>query len=552
MIIPSGFSCLALVLGTSMAPTQVTSQSIMPWDWSQGQWIDNTETMARFASYWVPQIGGVLSFTLSVVWPEGEKDDSWSQMFTQVKSLIDEKIVENNQATLNGKIEAIHLNIKDYVNAVSDKARGEWMTQTISACQDAYATITNWDEKQYVPWMVQLSSLHLQVLRERYLFGEQFYGQKNDFWKTDLQAHYDTYTKWFEDWFPQWEDWRLGKIHGSSEKQGIEVKDRLTGTKVSICWTPTSKLSCSKSAPEPDSDGHGNKITTGQMKDGTVQVMKRELRAQMLSTVTPTFHLWCFLPWLVEEYGAYGPPILPSYLPEEIKLGPYASWGGHIVGLDHHSWTTQDEPGMAISASGGSWNSVDRFQINYMGHNGDAVQKTGGKDYFVNFDAKAGHDGSYLQGMLIDFWYYQAASILGKFSLYINPNNGEDVIEWAVPKGKSGQGTVNITMGPWYQVTTVAQLKGRGPSKTFGTIAMEVTMMHNHTAKAKYDPASRRLAGHVVQYASGKLMMTISVFVGVSALVLVVFRVGLYSAWWSERTTVLRTPDNEDPESARE
>merc|ERR1712217_607407 len=216
---------------------------------------------------------------------------------------------------------------------------------------------------------------------------------------------------------------------------------------------------------------------------GTISAMETEASTQMIATIAPTFYLWKYLPWLVDEYGSDGPPIIPSFAAGEHTMGPYASWGNHLVGLDR-SMDIWDQPGVATNSSAWDYGCVGQFQINYVGHAGKFLNiPKNGQYNSVVFNSYAGPQ-SYLQGIDVDFWYFSGAGVAGKIHMYINRNEGRlnNTAVWFVNGYESG-GHINLTMGPRWQMVALGQTLKKGASPNGdGIISIAAKFMYNYTA----------------------------------------------------------------------
>jgi len=144
-----------------------------------------------------------------------------------------------------------------------------------------------------------------------------------------------------------------------------------------------------------------------------------------------------------------------------------------------------DQPGIAVNSSEWDYGQVGQFQINYIGHQGKYLNiRKQGQHSSVVFESFAGPK-AYLQGLFCTFWFWSGAGVVGKFDMYINRGEGDlnNTAVWFVNGYGGCCGSVNLTMGPRWQMVALGQGLGKSASPNGdGIITIAAKFMYNYTA----------------------------------------------------------------------
>eukprot|EP01084_Bolivina_argentea_P010455 19470_1 len=453
--------------------------SILPWDWNSVEWNNNLRSAAvLITSQLNPDdipIGTVVSIIISIIWPEESSDNGiWDQMSIEMKAIV-------NQAILTDKLEDFNadlLDIQDAMNeynyslAAKDLVNANaHLNHALDSCDDLKNHVNlsqaNNDYLQLFSVMVPLASLHLSNLREQYVYGYKLNdGIIDPQWKIELNDTYYYYKNWFEWYYPSWYKMRSNSISVSYDKNTYTAHDSLSGVTL-----------------KQNTHDMNNEALIKTIAVGSKDAMLNEARGYMFALLTSTFYIHHYVPWLSNTTTSNKSAIIPNFANESIRLGPYAYWNvknsnsDPICGqTDARPDTTArfqvDEPGIIKAVTGKYYNSFDKLQLIYTTHDGKYTGDGGGKP----FSWPINYENNYITSMWIKFGNPTAIpGIMTAISVgYNNYTISGQIGNLGGWKGAS----TNVTIGNEWQLVSIAQLGGMGPSQTDGTGAIYFDFMH--------------------------------------------------------------------------
>jgi len=349
---------------TSTCKSKSTCTDLVSVKISRSQWKTLIQWFITSISTELPEVGKSVNLLISLFWPEGCKPDIFETIKSQVEELVDTKIFDFELKTLQGEINGIQLDLSSY-NASLMHEKGTYLTAILTKCNSLFSRIEISDNRhQLVPVLVTLGMIHLNMLRERSLFGKRIFGEDNQqVWDGELKRLVDQYQKTLKQLYLEWIKWRKAKILTFSRPsktppmpmgdhaEGI-VTDTLTNRK--IAWQDW-----------------------GNQKDifaPAVLIQKQSwfsvANSDYFSIYSKSFNFPKFIP-LQEQR----PPTIPTEF-EILEVGPLY-WDDPKGDSDHSnrpkSPTNWDEPGTIAGILIREYNTIDGLQIKYNDHDGNFV-----------------------------------------------------------------------------------------------------------------------------------------------------------------------------------
>lgn len=162
----------------------------------------------------IPVVGGAIKVLLEIVWPT-KKISIWDSLKDQVSHLVDEKILQKELEERKSELDGLKSSMENYLNSkLSEK--GVWLGAMLTNSNIIFEKLTKSSNKIHlIPLIVIHAHLHLILLRERLLFGEEIFHEDNqEEWEKNLNDVYNKYNKFFQTStvFYDWKKWREEKI----------------------------------------------------------------------------------------------------------------------------------------------------------------------------------------------------------------------------------------------------------------------------------------------------------------------------------------------------
>ncbi|MFC5699994.1 insecticidal delta-endotoxin Cry8Ea1 family protein [Cohnella faecalis] len=399
----------------------------------------------------IPAIGGAISLLLKIFWP-ASSENIWDAIKDQVKSLVDEAILNKEMEERNAELNGLRDTMTHYTAAKSNE-KGALMANLIGKTDDLYEKLTKSSNQIHlIPFTVAASQLHLIILRERLEHGIEMYKEDNtQQWEEELKTMYNNYFEFFKKIYPQWLSWRSSKIvvNCYTDKNPTtippffywtshgEVSDQITGEHLSFSkdWLDSAEYF------RPACNAHAER-------------MRNQAIAQMAGTLTTTFGLHRYLKGREND-----PPIVDENL-KVIYQGPY---GGSKLDVT-------DQPGKIIEINVREWNSIDCIQFIYSDHQGHSIGNPGGGAPH-SFSAT---DSKYFNGIKMKF----DKGVMCQIELVYSDGTSSGPL--GNRGGWSGQ-DYDSTVDSAYRLSGGSFTKGNGPSGTVGPSAIRLEYRHHST-----------------------------------------------------------------------
>lgn len=166
------------------------------------------------ASSKIPVVGGAIKVLLETIWPT-KKLSIWESLKDQVSHLVDEKILQKELEERKSDLDGLKSSMESYLNAKPSE-QGVWLGAMLTNANIIFEKLTKSSNNIHlIPLIVVHAHLHLILLRERLLFGQEIFKEDNhDEWEKDLINTYAKYNKFFQTStvFYDWKKWREGQI----------------------------------------------------------------------------------------------------------------------------------------------------------------------------------------------------------------------------------------------------------------------------------------------------------------------------------------------------
>lgn len=90
--------------------------------------------MAKSATFFVPELGGLINMVLNVIWPSDE--DTFSKIKAQIEALVNEKIDQSTWSNLQALISELHTKVSYYTQYINDG--------NFEMAMDIYTSLSPW------------------------------------------------------------------------------------------------------------------------------------------------------------------------------------------------------------------------------------------------------------------------------------------------------------------------------------------------------------------------------------------------------------------------
>lgn len=401
----------------------------------------------------IPEVGSLVAFILGKVWPSNEPS-IWDQISGQVKSLVDQEIVDLEMSLNRASINSLKDSLDDYNNAIGTQ-RGPALQTAIGKAEGIYETLTcSTNNIQFIPMVVTVSHLHLGLLAEQEAHGKEIFGEgENPKWKQELTDWSGKYTDFFRGIYPQWLTWRQSKIttdHGKTYNPPLG-------------FTSWSKASDSLSGDTINyEEGMDSADDFGAAAEAAALRMKNRAIADMAGALASSFLINVYDPKTRND-----PPIVDPTL-AVLTLGPFCSAS---LGLDRRgnvSINNTDAPyGQVTSITVREYNAIDGFQLHYLGRDGYFCgSRTGGEPHEPGPGTgvhMTGICGGFAKGLM--FWV----------NIYFSDGGNSGVL--GNRAGWSGT-SFNAVFDSAYEIVSAGYAEGSGPGGTSGVGLIMLTARH--------------------------------------------------------------------------
>lgn len=166
------------------------------------------------ASSKIPVVGGAIKVLLEAIWPT-KKLSIWESLKDQVSHLVDEKILQKELEERKSELDGLKSSMESYLNAKPSE-QAVWLGAMLTTSNIIFEKLTKSSNKIHlIPLIVVHAHLHLILLRERVLFGQEIFKEDNhEEWEKELISTYTKYNRFFQasTLFYDWKKWREEQI----------------------------------------------------------------------------------------------------------------------------------------------------------------------------------------------------------------------------------------------------------------------------------------------------------------------------------------------------
>ncbi|WP_413364820.1 insecticidal delta-endotoxin Cry8Ea1 family protein [Lysinibacillus sp. 3P01SB] len=166
------------------------------------------------ASSKIPVVGGAIKVLLEAIWPT-KKLSIWESLKDQFSHLVDERILQKELEERKSELDGLKSSMESYLNAKPSE-QAVWLGAMLTTSNIIFEKLTKSSNKIHlIPLIVVHAHLHLILLRERVLFGQEIFKEDNhEEWEKELISTYSKYNKFFQTstLFYDWKKWREEQI----------------------------------------------------------------------------------------------------------------------------------------------------------------------------------------------------------------------------------------------------------------------------------------------------------------------------------------------------
>ncbi|WP_233220388.1 insecticidal delta-endotoxin Cry8Ea1 family protein [Photobacterium sp. GB-50] len=185
-------------------------------DFSGSDVIEIFKSSLGFALNFIPEVGGVVSFLVRLLWPS-PKEDVWGKIKDKVEELIDEKLDDEVFSRVSTIVAGMNLSLKKYLTLVKGASPEEITSLIVTLNDDFIREGPEFQQKGYeyilCPLFGVFASLHMTFLRDVLLHH-----------KDNLSKHmYDSLKSEMKEYKKQYSDYLKQTIKNQRE---VLEKDR--------------------------------------------------------------------------------------------------------------------------------------------------------------------------------------------------------------------------------------------------------------------------------------------------------------------------------------
>ncbi|WP_258179916.1 insecticidal delta-endotoxin Cry8Ea1 family protein [Photobacterium angustum] len=171
-------------------------------DFSGSDVIEIFKNSLGFALNFIPEVGGVVSFLVRLLWPS-PKEDVWGKIKDKVEELIDEKLDEEVFSRLSTVVAGMNLSLKNYLKFVKGGSPEEIASLIIAINNDFIREGPEFQQKGYeyvlFPLYGVFASLHMTFLRDVLLHHKDILSQNTyDLLKSEMKNYKKQYSDYFK------------------------------------------------------------------------------------------------------------------------------------------------------------------------------------------------------------------------------------------------------------------------------------------------------------------------------------------------------------------
>jgi len=408
-------------------------------------------------------MAAAIGVMIEVFWPPDD-EDVWAKIEDQVQDLVNKALLEKELEDRQGDINAILADMHQYVEALGHE-KSYWMNSILAKCIDTNEHIKIHPESHphTIGITITLAYIHLNMLRERLLYGKFMYNEDNsEFWRQDLEYQVADYQNYLSTAYKEWRDWRNGEIEANSWSTGFIIAD---------CYGETKDKETGENVKYHQSGCSLDSYFEDDVKR-TKTYMFNELRGKFMRQLyQASFELIRFIPGMenhleyalpddrILEFGPYTPYVLQYLKDHQEHEGRY-SYSPHWDESNNNVLTQ-------ISVSEGNY--IDGLQFTYEDFEGHLMGKLRGSPLEFVFDGKNvtllnvtmgyGSENGYYQwsdnGLVeMQLWFSDGTTSGPLGNHGGNTNLNKAMAGNISPRFKctnvGGRGTVGVTVGTMY------------------------------------------------------------------------------------------------------
>jgi hypothetical protein len=125
----------------------------------------------------IPEVGGLLSALVSILWPQSQ-EDIWGEIKAQVEQLVDQQIAAEVYQQVQEDLQGLQNVMGRYQQALGTNDLEDIVTEWDNADDAFLNALPHFQEQQYqvqlLPLFAQFANLHLSLLRDGVQFGESW------------------------------------------------------------------------------------------------------------------------------------------------------------------------------------------------------------------------------------------------------------------------------------------------------------------------------------------------------------------------------------------
>mmetsp|Transcript_8961 Transcript_8961/g.24846 ORF Transcript_8961/g.24846 Transcript_8961/m.24846 type:complete len:545 (+) Transcript_8961:122-1756(+) len=455
-------------------------QMISPWDWSGVQWSENLETITTaLGSALFPEFGAAFSVA-GAIWTIVDnsidnQENFISKLMKIIYAIIEQELDSVEEGQINSYMDTAADNLNLFASATVDRC--QFLEGALNSVDQAKNAIMEYpgNERVFAPYLLQVGSLHLSVLRDMILNGTDpsvccdYDAQTGECggnaaaYASQQQSLYTFYYTNIANLTSNWATWRESELTSKSTSNGHEFKDN---------YLP---MEC-----KFKSEG-------SERSSETKNVFLQEQVMAMMAMIKPIIYLHRYIPgrendgpvWPDDIDGAKVYPM--TVLTDGIWTGNYRGYNDCGASGKHDQSCTylagdrssesyknvQDTPGIITELHVSAYNTLDYMYAVYSTGKGKAVEKDKPSGNWIVYNVNDYSNDGWVQS--VEWWMLWGSTNEQVAAIRPTFNNTDNQLVTAQRWGGKNDPflTMTLSMGSgWFLAGMKYQGPTSGPSGT--------------------------------------------------------------------------------------
>ncbi|MGR3302754.1 MAG: insecticidal delta-endotoxin Cry8Ea1 family protein [Candidatus Scalindua sp.] len=336
-------------------------------------WDNRLRTMTLNIAEKIPQAGGLISFTISIIW-EAEKKSIWDLVKEQTKEMVDKAIIKHELEQIKAGISTLKAAMVLYRDAAMKNRAGKMDAAILQAIRVREKINESKNRHFMIPQGIIIAFLHLQLLREVIEHGAEYYEVNSQAkWRKKINQVCRQYNEWIRDLALDWQGWRNSfiRINIGTEPGGfLGLSDEPTGECIDILRNRTTDF-------KRNLKGATSSVSSAEIKrrmNAAFDLFTSLARVELASMLAPIWEISKILP-NPDDVKSF---CLPGFQTNQVGVISSSTTGVHWTApfeTDDH-----DVDGEIVEVRMRTGSIIDCLQFNYKKRKGMIIgNPKGGK-----------------------------------------------------------------------------------------------------------------------------------------------------------------------------